>query len=53
MVSGEQLSGVELRGIDPEQEAAVSGVADVMLDGELASLEAGEFNVVLGVELAE
>ena len=52
MVSGEQLSGVEMRGIDPAQESNVSGVAGVMLDGELASLEAGEFNVVLGVELA-
>jgi lipoprotein-releasing system permease protein len=53
MVSGEQLSGVELRGIDPDQEDSVSGVADVMMEGELGSLETGEFNVVLGVELAE
>jgi lipoprotein-releasing system permease protein len=53
MVSGEQLSGVELRGIDPVQEDSVSGVADVMVEGELDSLETGEFNIVLGVELAE
>ena len=53
MVSGEQLSGVELRGIDPVQENAVSGVADVMVEGQLDSLETGEFNIVLGVELAE
>ena len=53
MVSGEQLSGVELRGIDPVQEDTVSGVGDVMVEGALGSLEAGEFNIVLGVELAE
>jgi lipoprotein-releasing system permease protein len=52
MVFREQLSGVELRGIDPVQEDAVSGVASLMLEGELASLAPGEFNIVLGVELA-
>ena len=52
MVFGEQLSGAEIRGVDPPQEDAVSGVAGLMLEGELASLEAGAFNVVLGVELA-
>lgn len=52
LVFGEQLSGVELRGIDPLAEDAVSGVGDTMLKGELASLEPGSFNIVLGVELA-
>lgn len=52
MVFGEQLSGAELRGIDPQQEDAVSGVSGLMLDGVLGSLEAGDFNIVLGVELA-
>jgi lipoprotein-releasing system permease protein len=52
MVFGEQLSGAELRGIDPQQEGAVSGVTDLMLEGELGSLISGDFNIVLGVELA-
>jgi lipoprotein-releasing system permease protein len=52
MVFGEQLSGTELRGIDPQQEDAVSGVTDLMLEGELGSLISGDFNIVLGVELA-
>ncbi len=52
MVFGEKLSGVELRGIDPDRESAVSGVAAVMTHGELASLSPGSFNVVLGIELA-
>jgi len=52
MIFGEQLSGAELRGIDPQQEDAVSGVAGLMIEGQLDSLVAGEFNIVLGVELA-
>jgi len=53
LVFGEQLSGVELRGIDPVAEDVVSGVGSTMREGELTSLEAGSFNVVLGVDLAE
>jgi len=49
---GETLSGVEFRGVDPDREAAVSGVDDVMQQGSLASLVDGEYNIVLGVELA-
>ena len=52
LVYAEQLSGAELRGIDPAAEDAVSGVGDTMIEGKLDSLEAGEFNIVLGVELA-
>lgn len=52
MVFGERLSGTELRGIDPRQEDSVSGVAGLMLEGELDNLVVGEFNIVLGVELA-
>ncbi|MFQ6004751.1 MAG: lipoprotein-releasing ABC transporter permease subunit [Woeseia sp.] len=51
-VSGENLSGIELRGIDPELEDAVSGVARVVTDGSLSSLEADSFRIVVGSELA-
>ena len=53
IMAGRQLSGAELRGIDPVLEDAVSGIGDVMQQGDLASLEAGRFNIVLGLELAE
>jgi lipoprotein-releasing system permease protein len=52
LVAGMQLSGVEMRGIDPELENTVSGVGGVMQEGSLDELVAGKFNVVLGVELA-
>ncbi len=52
LVAGERLSGAELRGVDPQRETEVSGVADVMTVGQLTSLAPGAFNVILGVELA-
>jgi lipoprotein-releasing system permease protein len=53
LVASKDLSGAELRGIDPGLEDAVSGIAGVMQDGSLASLEPGTFNIVLGIELAD
>ena len=53
LVFESELSGAELRGVDPELEGAVSGVSGVMQAGRLADLEPGTFNVVLGVELAD
>jgi len=53
LVYADSLSGVELRGIDPVAEDTVSGVGATMREGDLTSLEAGSFNVVIGVELAD
>ncbi len=52
LVFEEQLSGVELRGIDPVAEDNVSGIGETMQEGALGSLSAGEFNIVIGSELA-
>jgi lipoprotein-releasing system permease protein len=52
LVHGKRLSGVEVRGIDPPLEDAVSGIEGLMTAGNLSSLEPGSFGVVLGVELA-
>ena len=53
LVFEHQLSGAQFRGVDPQLEERVSGIDDVMIDGDLGSLETGSFNIVLGVELAE
>lgn len=53
LVSGTQLSGAGLRGIEPTLEASVSGIAGLMQSGSLADLTSGAFNIVLGVELAQ
>ena len=52
LVHGKRLSGAELRGVDPELEDGVSGIAGLMTDGELSSLVSGDFGMVLGIELA-
>ena len=53
LVAGKQLSGAELRGIEPKLEDTVSGISGVMQEGALDALQAGTFNIVLGIELAE
>ncbi|KAA0911987.1 lipoprotein-releasing ABC transporter permease subunit [Pusillimonas sp. ANT_WB101] len=52
IVRGETLSGVQIRGIDPKLDAAVSDVAEQMVSGELTSLVPGSFSIVLGNYLA-
>ena len=52
LVFDQQLSGVELHGVDPGAEEAVSGIGETMRQGELTSLAPGEFNIVIGSELA-
>ncbi|NIL92996.1 MAG: lipoprotein-releasing ABC transporter permease subunit [Woeseiaceae bacterium] len=49
----QQLSGAELRGIEPLAEDAVSGIASTLQDGDIFNLEPGRFNIVLGSELAD
>lgn len=53
LVSGDRLSGAEFRGIDPALEARVSGIGDTVIEGDIATLEAGRFNIVLGQQLAD
>jgi lipoprotein-releasing system permease protein len=49
---GEAMSGAVIRGIDPVLEPQVSDVGKNIKRGELAALKAGEFGIVLGVDLA-
>ncbi len=53
LIFGERLSGAELRGIDPVLEDTVSGVGDLMTEGEMASLAPKSFGIVLGAALAD
>src|SRR5690606_12488154 len=52
MLSGPRVQGAIVQGIDPAQEPKVSVIGEKMKKGELASLQAGEFNILLGQELA-
>jgi len=53
LVLGDRLSGAQISGIEPQLESRVSGVGDALVSGDLSSLQAGSFNIVLGVELAD
>ena len=52
LVSGGQLRGAVLTGIDPVLQGAVSRLADSIAAGSLDSLKEDNFDVVLGVSLA-
>ncbi|TDR27036.1 ABC transporter permease, partial [Hydromonas duriensis] len=47
-----EMVGVKVEGIDPMQEGKVSEVPKKIIQGRLDDLKEGEFNIVLGIELA-
>jgi len=49
---GGQVSGAQIRGIDPALEPKVSEVGAKMVSGNLDTLQPGSFEVILGRELA-
>jgi lipoprotein-releasing system permease protein len=46
------ISGIALRGVDPQLEPQVSDLYKQMRAGRLSNLEAGRFGIVLGADLA-
>lgn len=46
------MLGVKIEGIDPTQENQVSEVGQKLVAGKLSDLTDGDFNIILGVELA-
>jgi lipoprotein-releasing system permease protein len=49
---GQNVQGVMVRGIDPQQETAITELSNKMKAGALSDLRAGEFAIVLGTDLA-
>ena len=52
LLQGRRTSGALVRGIDPALEPAVSDVHELMLRGQLDQLQPGQWQVILGVGLA-
>jgi lipoprotein-releasing system permease protein len=52
MMRDDTVRGVVIRGVLPQEEPKVSDVASQVREGSFNSLQAGEFNIVLGKELA-
>ena len=50
--SGGKVNGTLVRGISPGHETTVSDIGDHMLEGHFDDLVAGEFNIILGFDLA-
>jgi lipoprotein-releasing system permease protein len=53
LVSEDGSAGVELRGVLPERESAVSGADELITDGSLGQLQSRGYGIVLGKVLAE
>ena len=53
LVGSADIKGVEVRGIDPEAEMRTSGIASLIEQGSLESLQSGQYRIVIGRELAE
>jgi len=49
--SGQQVKGVQVKGILPNQEPKVSDVHGKMVSGSMEQLKAGEYNIILGATL--
>ena len=52
LVQNKQVNGTIIRGILPSEEPKVAVVTEKMTHGNLNDLKAGEFNIILGKELA-
>ena len=52
LINGQQVSGVLLRGILPDQEGQVSDVVSAIKEGSIDDLKPGEYGIILGRELA-
>lgn len=50
--AGQRVSGTLVRGVFPEYESQVSTISEKMIAGKLEDLAAGEYGIVLGIELA-
>jgi lipoprotein-releasing system permease protein len=53
LVSEEASAGVELRGVLPKRESAVSGAVELLAEGSLSELKSRGYGIVLGKVLAE
>ncbi|WP_295680048.1 ABC transporter permease, partial [uncultured Nevskia sp.] len=50
---GSEISGTVIRGVLPGEEAKVSEIGKHMASGALSDLKGGDYNIVLGYELAQ
>lgn len=52
LLRGERIGGATIRGIDPDHEPQIGRILSMMRQGQLDDLVPGQWQIVLGVELA-
>ncbi len=52
LIYNKRVKGTAIQGILPEEEPKVSVISEKMISGKLESLQAGQFGIVLGSEMA-
>ncbi len=52
LIHGQQVNGSLIRGVLPDEEPSVSDVTANMVSGSIDDLQAGEFHIILGIDLA-
>jgi lipoprotein-releasing system permease protein len=53
LVGEERIKGVQIRGVDPDAELRTSGFQEMMESGDLTSLEARGYRIIIGRALAD
>ncbi len=53
LILNDSMRGVMVRGISPDQEPSVSDVVSKVKEGSFGSLVSGDFNIVIGKDLAQ
>ena len=53
LVGARSVKGVEIRGLHPDAELKTSGLADLMKQGRIESLQAGTYRIIVGQGLAD
>ena len=53
LLGSKKVSGIQLKGIDPQESGSAQKLGGLMVQGQLSSMSNGSFNIILGKGLAD
>ena len=53
LLSSKEVSGIQFKGIDPQESGSAQKLEELMVQGQLNSMSKGSFNIILGKGLAD
>ena len=53
LLGSKELSGIQFKGIDPQESGSAQKLEGLMVQGQLSSMSKGSFNIILGKGLAD